>query len=138
MRIMDIPAGTPVLIYDGDCAFCSSSLRFGERVLGTDGWAAIPFQCADMDAVAAFTGGAATRARAEREVLWITPTGRVDGGADAVARLLLRTRRVPWLLLGAIALLPGLRTVMGALYRLVALNRDRLPGGTPACAIRPH
>jgi predicted DCC family thiol-disulfide oxidoreductase YuxK len=135
---MDITAGTPVLVYDGDCAFCSSSLRFGERLLGTDGWASIPFQFADMDAVAAFTAGAATRARAEREVLWITPTGRVDGGADAVAKVLLRTRRVPWVLLGAIALLPGMRTLMSAVYRLIAANRDRLPGGTPACAIRPR
>lgn len=134
---MDITAGTPVLIFDGDCAFCTSSLHFGERLLGTDGWAAIPFQFAEMDALAEFTAGAATRERAEREILWITPTGQVHGGADAVARLLLRTRRVPWVLLGAVALLPGFRALTDVIYRLIAANRHRLPGGSPACAIGP-
>lgn len=133
---MDITAGTPVLVFDGDCAFCTSSLHFGERLLGTDGWASIPFQFADMDALAAFTAGAANAERAQREVLWITPTGRVHGGADAVAKVLLRTRRLPWVLLGGIALLPGVRVLMAGLYRLIAANRHRLPGGTPACAIR--
>ena len=133
---MDITAGTPVLIFDGDCAFCTSSLRFGERLLGTDGWASTPFQFADMDALEAFTGGAATRGRAEREILWITPTGQVYGGADAAAKVLLRTGRVPWVLLGATALLPGVRVATAALYRLISANRHRLPGGTPACAIQ--
>jgi predicted DCC family thiol-disulfide oxidoreductase YuxK len=133
---MDITAGTPVLVFDGDCAFCTSSLHFGERLLGTDGWASIPFQFADMDALSAFTAGAANAERAEREILWITPSGGVYGGADAAAKVLLRTRRLPWVLLGAAALLPGVRVAMAALYRLIAANRHRLPGGTPACAIR--
>lgn len=135
---MDITAGTPVLIFDGDCAFCTSSLLFGERLLGTDGWASIPFQFAEMDALASFTAGAATRERAEREILWVTPTGQVYGGADAVAKLLMRTRRFPWVLLGAVALLPGVRALTDVIYRLIAANRHRLPGGTPACAIGPH
>lgn len=127
---MDLTAGTPVLIYDGDCAFCTSSARFGERVLGTDGWTATPFQFADLDP--------ALRGRAEREVLWLTPAGRVYGGADAVAKVLLRTRRLPWNALGGLMLLPGVRTAMAGLYRLVAANRHRLPGGTPACALPPR
>ncbi|WP_042364378.1 thiol-disulfide oxidoreductase DCC family protein [Streptacidiphilus neutrinimicus] len=127
---MDISAGTPVLVYDGDCAFCTSSLLFGERLLGTEGWASVPFQFADLDP--------ALRARARTEVLWITPTGRVYGGADAVAKVLLRTRRAPWNALGGAMLLPGVRAATAALYRLVALNRHRLPGGTPACALPPR
>ncbi|WP_042389976.1 thiol-disulfide oxidoreductase DCC family protein [Streptacidiphilus melanogenes] len=127
---MDYSARTPVLVYDGDCAFCTSSLRFGERVLGTDGWDSVPFQFAGLDP--------ALRARAETEVLWLTPTGRVYGGSDAVAKVLLRTRRAPWNALGGAMLLPGVRTAVAAVYRLVAANRHRLPGGTPACAIGPR
>jgi predicted DCC family thiol-disulfide oxidoreductase YuxK len=132
---MEIPAGTPVLIYDGDCAFCTSCVQEAERRLGTDGWAAVPFQFADLDALNRFTAGAVTRARAEREVLWVTPAGRVHGGAEAAARVLLRTRRLPWNLLGAAALVPGVRAVLALTYRVVATNRHRLPGGSPACAL---
>ncbi|MEZ0068733.1 putative DCC family thiol-disulfide oxidoreductase YuxK [Streptacidiphilus sp. MAP12-20] len=135
MGCMEITAGTPVLVYDGDCAFCTSSLRTAERVLGTDGWASIPFQFADLDALGKFTAGAVTPERVEREIVWITPSGKAYGGAAAAARLLLRTQRLPWNVLGAVALLPGVRVAMAALYRLVAVNRHRLPGGTPACAL---
>jgi predicted DCC family thiol-disulfide oxidoreductase YuxK len=133
---MDITAGTPVLVFDGDCAFCTSSVQVGERLLGTDGWASVPFQFAEMDTLAGFTSGSATRARAEREVLWITPTGRVYGGADAVAKVLLRTQRLPWNVLGGFMLLPVVRPLAAAVYRLVSANRHRLPGGTPACALK--
>jgi predicted DCC family thiol-disulfide oxidoreductase YuxK len=130
-------APNPVLLYDGDCAFCSSSVRFAERRLDASRWEAVPFQFADLEALAAFTGGQVTAARAEREVLWITPDGRVYGGAQAAARLLLRTRRPLWSALGALATLPPVRQAAAVVYRLVAENRQRLPGGTPACALPP-
>ena len=128
-------APNPVLLYDGDCAFCSSSVRFAGRWFDASRWEAVPFQFADLGALAAFTGGQVSGARAEREVLWITPDGRVHGGAQAAARLLLRTRRPLWSALGALATLPPFRQAAAAVYRLVAANRQRLPGGTPACAL---
>ena len=127
----------PVLLYDGDCAFCSSSVRFAERRLNPSGWEAVPFQFADLDALAAFTDGQVSPYRAEHEVLWITPARRVYGGAQAVARLLLRTRRPGWSLLGAAMTLPPLSVLAAGVYRLVAANRDRMPGGTPTCALPP-
>jgi predicted DCC family thiol-disulfide oxidoreductase YuxK len=33
--------------------------------------------------------------------------------------------------------LPGIRSLAGVIYRWVARNRSRLPGGTPACAVPP-
>ncbi|WP_081982976.1 thiol-disulfide oxidoreductase DCC family protein [Streptacidiphilus albus] len=127
----------PVLLFDGDCAFCSSSVRFAERRLDADRWEAVPFQFADLDALAAFTGGLVSPERAEHEVLWITPTGRVYGGAQAAARLLLRTRRPLWSVLGALLTLPLLRQAAAGVYRVVAVNRHRMPGGTAACALPP-
>ena len=53
---------------------------------------------------------------------------------DAVARVLLAGR--PWLRpVGAAMLAPGVNAVAGMAYRWVALNRHRLPGGTPACSL---
>jgi predicted DCC family thiol-disulfide oxidoreductase YuxK len=127
----------PVLLYDGDCAFCTSSVRFAERRLEPSRWEAVPFQFADLEALSAFTGGQVTEERAVREVLWITPGGRVHGGAQAAARLLLRTRRPLWSALGAVLTLAPVRPLAAGAYRWVAANRYRLPGGTPACAVRP-
>ncbi|QMU76390.1 DUF393 domain-containing protein [Streptacidiphilus sp. PB12-B1b] len=128
-------APNPVLVYDGDCAFCSSSVRFAERHFDAARWRAVPFQFADLEALAAFTGGRVTAARCEHEVLWITPDARVHGGAQAAARLLLRTRRPLWSVLGALLTVPPVSWAAAGVYRLVADNRQRMPGGTPACAL---
>lgn len=125
----------PVLLYDGDCAFCSSSIRFAERWLGTEGWEALPFQFANLSALAEFTDCQVSEERAAHEVLWITPTRRVYGGAQAAARLLLRAGSPLVAFAGAATLLPPINLVATAVYRLVALNRQRLPGGTPQCAL---
>lgn len=117
----------PVLLYDGDCAFCTSSVHAAERLLRPGG-EITPWQFADLD------GLGVTRARAEHEVLWVTPVGTVYGGVQAVAKLLLHTGGA-WAVPGALLTLPPLRWVAHGVYRLVADNRDRMPGGTPACAL---
>ncbi|MDH6131125.1 putative DCC family thiol-disulfide oxidoreductase YuxK [Kitasatospora sp. MAA4] len=128
-------ANDPVLIYDGDCAFCTSCVRWAEKylrqTLASGGWTAQPFQFTDLNEFGV------TRERAEQEVLWVTPTGAVYGGAPAVARLLMRTGGVSAYLGGLLALGP-VRPVAAAFYRLIAANRHRMPGGTPACALPPR
>ncbi|MFF7989372.1 thiol-disulfide oxidoreductase DCC family protein [Kitasatospora xanthocidica] len=130
----------PVLVFDGDCAFCSSCTRWAERylrqTLASGGWEAVAFQFADLDALDARAGGRGevSAERAGREVLWVTPAGRVHGGAQAVARLLMRSGGV-WAYLGAVLTLAPVRPVAGLVYRWVARNRHRMPGGTAACAL---
>ncbi|MCG6495127.1 thiol-disulfide oxidoreductase DCC family protein [Kitasatospora sp. A2-31] len=132
----------PVLVFDGDCAFCSTCVVWAERyprqTLASAGWEAVPFQFADLAGLDALAGGRGEVSweRAEREVLWVTPAGRVYGGAQAVARLLMRSGGA-WAYLGGVLALPPVRPVAGAVYRWVARNRHRMPGGTPACALRP-
>ncbi|HEY9379048.1 MAG TPA: DCC1-like thiol-disulfide oxidoreductase family protein, partial [Jiangellaceae bacterium] len=75
-----------------------------------------------------------TPERAQRELLWVRPSGRLDGGADAVASLLVDSEG-GWRLLGRLMQLPLLDWIARGLYRVVAANRHRLPGGTPACAL---
>ncbi len=117
----------PVLVYDGDCGFCTTSVTFAERHLRPR-CRITAWQFADLDALGI------TEQRSEYEVLWVTPTGTVYGGAQAVARLLLRTGG-PWAVVGAVLTLPPVRWLAHGAYRLIARNRHRMPGGTPACAL---
>jgi hypothetical protein len=48
--------------------------------------------------------------------------------------VLLRSRW-PWRPFGALLLVPPFSWIGAGLYRLIAANRHRLPGGTPACAV---
>ncbi|MEV6650027.1 DUF393 domain-containing protein [Streptomyces sp. NPDC051219] len=116
-----------VLVYDGDCAFCTTSVTFLERHLRPP-CAITPWQFADLRSLDI------TQQRAESELLWITPTGAVYGGSQAVAKLLLGAGK-GWAVPGALLSLPPLRWIAHDAYRLVAKNRDRMPGGTPACAL---
>ncbi|RJL34002.1 thiol-disulfide oxidoreductase DCC family protein [Bailinhaonella thermotolerans] len=117
----------PVLIYDGDCGICTRCVAFVERRMRTRA-EITAWQFADLAALGT------TAERAEHEVLWAEPGGRVHGGAQAVARLLIDAG-LPWAPLGWVARIPPFRWIAHGLYRLVADNRHRLPGGTPACAL---
>ncbi|MEU5303141.1 DUF393 domain-containing protein [Streptomyces noursei] len=117
----------PVLVYDGDCGFCTTSVRFAERHIRPR-CQITAWQFADLEELGV------TQQRAEHEVLWITPTGTVHGGARAVAKVLLNAGG-PWAVAGAVLALPALRWFAHAAYRLIADNRHRMPGGTAACAL---
>ena len=118
-----------LLIFDGDCGFCSRCARFAARRMPTTAEVK-PWQRVDLAAYAVSTE------QAQYEVVWVGVDGRIDGGAQAIARLLLDCGglwRVPALLLRV----PPLRWIAHGLYRLVAHNRYRLPGGTAACRMPP-
>ncbi|MFJ9574877.1 thiol-disulfide oxidoreductase DCC family protein [Streptomyces sp. NPDC101191] len=117
----------PVLVYDGDCGFCTTSARFAERRVGPR-CDIVPWQFTDLRALGV------TPERAAYEVLWVTPPGAVYGGAEAVAKALLSAGGA-WAPLGAMLLLPGVRWGARRAYRVIAAHRHRLPGGTPACAV---
>ena len=119
----------PALIYDGDCGFCTRSASLARRVLPAD-CAVVPWQGADLAAVGA------TAERAQSEVLWVPRTGDVVGGARAVAAAL-RSAGPGWAVLGRLLQLPPVDRLADAVYRAVAANRMRLPGGTAACALPP-
>lgn len=123
----------PILIFDGDCAFCTSSATwFAARLAKGDGTDArlVPWQFTDLAAIGA------SPERAQREVLWLGSDGGLSGGAAAFSRWLRHAGGV-WGVLGRTMALPGIRQVAAAVYRLIARNRHRMPGGTPACALPP-
>lgn len=116
----------PVLVYDGDCGFCTASAGAAQRLLrpACDFTA---WQSTDLDSLGV------AQARAGYEALWVTPDGAVHGGAQAVAKLLLRAGG-GWAVVGAVLTLPPVRWIAHAVYQVIANNRRRLPGGTGACA----
>ncbi|WP_018658031.1 thiol-disulfide oxidoreductase DCC family protein [Actinomadura flavalba] len=119
----------PVLVFDGDCGFCTSSVGFVRRRVPTPA-AIVPYQRADLAALGV------PRERAARELLYVDASGRVSGAAQAVARLLVGAGGV-WRPLGLLLRVPPVSWLALGVYRLVAANRGRLPGGTPACALPP-
>jgi predicted DCC family thiol-disulfide oxidoreductase YuxK len=120
----------PVLVYDGDCGFCTRAAAVARRLLPRD-CAVTPWQATDLAALGL------TPARAQREVLWVSRTGRVTGGARAVAEAL-RAAGGLWAVLGVALRVPPLSRAAQGVYRLVAANRMRLPGGTASCAVPPR
>lgn len=123
----------PRLVFDGDCAFCTTSATWvAERLARRDGTdpVLVPWQFTDLAAIGT------TSERTQREVLWVDLDGQIFGGAAAFAAWL-RYRGGPAALLGRAMTLPMVRTLTAAAYRLVARNRSRLPGGSPACALPP-
>lgn len=118
---------SPIFLYDGDCAFCTTCARFVERRIPTSAEVS-PWQFADLDALGV------TQAQAEEAVLWVADGEPVAAGPEAISRLLIDGgsywRPLGWLL--------GLRPVTWLawpIYRWVARNRHRLPGGTAACSL---
>jgi predicted DCC family thiol-disulfide oxidoreductase YuxK len=77
-----------------------------------------------------------TEEQATDAVQWVEINGAVRSGHEAIAAMLNSAGRI-WRIIGRAVLLPGISWIAAKVYRLVADNRDRLPGGTPACALPP-
>jgi len=115
----------PVLVYDGDCAFCTKCARVLERI-GPDA-EIVAWQFTDLAELGV------TEEQATDAVQWVQIDGTVSSGHEAIAAMLKTAGRI-WKIIGRMILLPGISWMAAKVYRLVAENRYRLPGSTPACA----
>jgi predicted DCC family thiol-disulfide oxidoreductase YuxK len=118
-------AGRPVLLYDGDCAFCTSCAQLaGKRIKPNATIVAWQFaELADLGV---------SEAQATVAVQWVGADGAVRSGHEAIAAMLITAGPVSRLI-GHSLLLPGISRLAARAYALVAANRHRLPGSTPAC-----
>jgi predicted DCC family thiol-disulfide oxidoreductase YuxK len=118
-----------VLVFDGDCGFCTSSVGLLERI----GPSAdiVAWQLTDLDALGL------TEERAADAVQWVEVDGGLRSGHEAVSSALVAAGGI-WRAIGRAMELRGVSWLAALAYRLVAENRYRLPGGTPACARRPE
>jgi len=116
----------PVLVFDGDCAFCTNCAHALERI-GPDAEIAA-WQLTDLAELGI------TEQQASDAVQWVQVDGAVLSGHEAIAAVL-STAGPLWKAIGRTLTLPGASWFAAKAYCLVASNRYRLPGGTPACAV---
>jgi predicted DCC family thiol-disulfide oxidoreductase YuxK len=119
---------TPLLVFDGDCGFCTRTLGWlrlidRRRIINS-----VPFQRPGVPESLGLT-----REQCAESVQWRGPDGRRAEGAEAISAALDVALRTRW---------PGrlhARTagVQARMYELVARNRHRLPGVTPWCSRYP-
>ena len=122
----DAGGDVPTVLFDGDCGFCTWSATWLDRWSG-GALAVVPWQRADL---ASF---GLTEEECRLALQFVRGSERASGGR-AVGLALLRCRQ-PWRACGSVLLVPVLEPVVERTYRLVASQRYRLPGATPACRL---
>lgn len=113
-----------LLIFDGDCAFCTTSAYF-IRDHVRPAADVVAWQHADIASLGL------TAEQCSSAVQWVDGPIRLKG-APAIAAML-RSARGAWPVAGRALQLPLVRQLADVVYAWVAANRHRLPGGTPAC-----
>jgi predicted DCC family thiol-disulfide oxidoreductase YuxK len=122
-----MPSEKPLLIFDGDCSFCTSSANFIVKYSSLE-IVAEPWQYLKL------ADYGITQAQASAKVqLWLN--GKIYAGHVAVAKLLQGQKNPFYRLIGVLALFPILSQIARFLYFLTAKYRHKLPGGTPACQL---
>ena len=118
-----------VLVYDGDCGFCTTSASWIARHWPEgDGRVAVPWQRLSPDEVRETH---LSQDELRRAAWWIEGE-EAEEGSRAIARALIAARG-RWSLAGWILIAPPVSWIAPLGYRVVARYRYRLPGATPAC-----
>jgi predicted DCC family thiol-disulfide oxidoreductase YuxK len=118
---------TLLLIFDGDCGFCTTAVDWLARTLPAMPPAS-PYQWIELEPFGLTESDASA-------MVWLVTDGRHYGGATAVAALLRHQPSPVLRFLGWLGTVPPWSFGAELAYRLVARYRYRLPGGTPACRV---
>ena len=115
----------PTLVFDGDCGFCTTVAKHFEKrsrvPIDIAAW-----QLTDLSRL----GLTAYQASAQ---VYLVFDSKLFGGHEAFAEFM-RLQGDPFhRVVASLMRAPGLCRLSAWAYRLVAKNRHRLPGGTPAC-----
>lgn len=116
-----------LLVFDGDCGFCTSSIGWLRRALPAMPDAS-PYQWTPLSEYGLSEAEAAER-------VWLVVGGRRFGGHRAVAALLTHQPTAALRFAGHLMAVPPASWLADIAYRLVARYRFALPGGTPACRL---
>lgn len=117
-----------MLIFDGDCGFCTTSVEWLTRVLPAPP-TSIPYQWADLAGYGLTESDAVERS-------WLVTATRQYGGHAAFTAILRHQPTAGLRLIGWLGSIPPLSWTAAAGYGLIARYRHRLPGGTPACQLK--
>lgn len=118
-----------LFIFDGDCAFCSSSMRV-LRKMTKDRISSSPYQFLKLEELGV------SLEEAESAVQYIRGEIKLKG-AEAIAYYLMDSKTV-WSAAGWLMRAPVILSFAEVIYSVVAHNRHRLPGGTPECQLKPR
>ena len=130
-EFMSAAPSRPILVFDGDCGFCTTCARFLARSVVRGGTVSIaPWQQLDLERLGL------TEELCRSAVQWVGEDGQVAGGHAAIAGVL-RTGHLVWRPIGWLLLAPGFAHLARYLYSWIADHRYALPGGTPACRPGP-
>lgn len=121
------PAKGPLLVFDGDCGFCTTSVNRLRELLPRFP-EATPWQWIDLDAYSL------TQQDVD-EYAWVITPSHHYGGHLAFSALLRMQRSFALRMAGQLLATPPFSWAAALGYRWIAANRHRLPGGTPACAL---
>lgn len=119
----------PMLLYDGDCGFCATSMETIIRVAAPTATIQ-PWQSVDLARYQV------SQTECDQAVQWIGTDGTRSSGPAALAALLL-TGRPRWRPLAWLLAHPPVNWIADHVYRWVARHRHQLPGGTPTCRVSP-
>lgn len=123
-----------VLIYDGDCKFCQLSLEFGIRHLKTFPQY-VAFQKIDPSKFGLTLEQVKTQIWLANEV---PGPKKPRGGHLAGGEILLMQNNPLYKMLGWFIKTPPTSFLADVIYRLVAKNRHRLPGGSRECKLQDN
>ena len=122
------PLSAPtLLIYDGDCGFCTTTAKWVERRVGDD-MAVEPWQALELGDFGLTVEDVMSAA------YWVDAEGRAHRGHLAFAGAL-QAMGFPWTPLGWLIERRPFSWPAAWAYRAIAANRYRLPGSTDACRL---
>ncbi len=114
-----------MLVYDGDCAFCTLWVN------RLKGWLPV-FPAIQTSQSLALEDYALSQDDVDRYAWYITPTHQYAGHLAASALFRIQPRFV-LRLCGMLLALPPFSWVASGIYAFTARFRHKLPGGTPTC-----
>jgi predicted DCC family thiol-disulfide oxidoreductase YuxK len=116
-----------MLIFDGDCSFCTSSANWIRHRLPKTARVE-PWQRLDLDSFGL------TERDVTSAAYWVDERGRTYRGHRSIGKALTAVGGI-WKAVGALILVPPISWLAALGYAIVARNRSRLPGGTPECKL---
>ena len=114
-----------MLIFDGDCGFCTASARWIEA----RGAPVAAWQTLELDEYPL------TVSEVDGAAWWIDGSGERHRGHCAIGHAL-RAVGGAWRPIGLLLVNPPVSWLARPVYALVARNRHKLPGATDACDVR--
>jgi predicted DCC family thiol-disulfide oxidoreductase YuxK len=117
----------PVLIFDGDCGFCTTTANYIVKRSKTP-ITAHAWQLIDV------TKYGILQPQAQKRV-YIIDNGHAYGGHEAFAHILRLQKNVLLSAIAFVMVVPPVCWLSRIGYALVSRCRHKLPGGTPACKL---